>query len=95
MTSSLVFLKLGGSLITDKSKPDTPRIAVLERLAKEIRRALTDQPQLSLLIGHGSGSFDQPVKFSRGGANRSETKPLLAGVGAIARAVAQGCGVAE
>ena len=53
----LVFLKLGGSLITDKARPATPRINVLKRLAGEIAQAIQNQPDLSLILGHGSGSF--------------------------------------
>lgn len=52
-----VFLKLGGSLITDKTREQTPRPAVIRRLAREIRQALDARPDLELLIGHGSGSF--------------------------------------
>jgi len=53
----LVFLKLGGSLITDKTRPHTPATATLARLADEIQRARRAAPDLQLLIGHGSGSF--------------------------------------
>lgn len=53
----LVFLKLGGSLITDKSREATPRPERLRRLAGEVRSALQAQPGLGLVIGHGSGSF--------------------------------------
>ncbi len=55
--NNLVFLKLGGSLITDKDKPHTVRQDVLERIAQEITSALISNPQLRLMIGHGSGSF--------------------------------------
>jgi isopentenyl phosphate kinase len=55
--NKLVFLKLGGSLITEKNEPSTPRIAVLDRLAAEIAQALDAEPGLRLLVGHGSGSF--------------------------------------
>lgn len=55
--SNIVFLKLGGSLITDKTKPYTPRLDSLERLAREIRSVLNDRPEMRLLLGHGSGSF--------------------------------------
>jgi isopentenyl phosphate kinase len=55
--SELYFLKLGGSLITDKSKPHTPRQEVLARLAEEIATALQKRPNLRLVLGHGSGSF--------------------------------------
>jgi len=56
-TGELVFLKLGGSLITDKARPYTPRRDVLRRLAMEVRQALDTSPGLRLLVGHGSGSF--------------------------------------
>ena len=59
----MIFLKLGGSLITDKTQENTPRLTVLNRLAHEISQSLRwdnpsaiTNPQL-LLLGHGSGSF--------------------------------------
>lgn len=53
----LCMLKLGGSLITDKQQAYTPKYEVIKRLACEIRDALTENPTLRLIIGHGSGSF--------------------------------------
>jgi isopentenyl phosphate kinase len=53
----LVFLKLGGSLITDKTLPYTPRLDKLADLAAQIFAAKQAQPGLSLVLGHGSGSF--------------------------------------
>jgi isopentenyl phosphate kinase len=53
----LVFLKLGGSLITDKTQPYTPRLDVIEDVALQISTALQNQPNLRLVLGHGSGSF--------------------------------------
>ena len=55
--SKLYFLKLGGSLITDKDEPYTSRAQTIKRLAQEIKRALADSPRTNLLLGHGSGSF--------------------------------------
>jgi isopentenyl phosphate kinase len=57
MQREIVFLKLGGSLITHKGSPHSPRLDVLARLADEIAQALTTRPELALLLGHGSGSF--------------------------------------
>jgi isopentenyl phosphate kinase len=53
----LVFLKLGGSLITDKTQPYTPRLDVIEDVALQISTAIQNHPNLRLVIGHGSGSF--------------------------------------
>jgi isopentenyl phosphate kinase len=52
-----VFIKLGGSVITDKAQPETARPDVIARLAQEVARALRSCPDLRLVMGHGSGSF--------------------------------------
>lgn len=52
----ITLLKLGGSLITDKSKAHTVRSDVLHRLGKEIL-AIWEQNPAPIIIGHGSGSF--------------------------------------
>lgn len=57
MASDLVFIKFGGSLITDKRRRETPRRDVLRRLAKELQAARETVPTLRLVLGHGSGSF--------------------------------------
>lgn len=53
----LIFLKLGGSLITDKERPRTARVDVLAHLCRQIADCCAHDRNLSLLIGHGSGSF--------------------------------------
>ena len=53
----LIFLKLGGSLITDKNQPNTAQPQVLARIAEEISAAIQHNKHIKLLIGHGSGSF--------------------------------------
>jgi len=53
----LLFLKLGGSLITDKTQPHTPRLGTIYRLANEIAEVWKSNPSQHLLLGHGSGSF--------------------------------------
>ena len=55
--SEIVFLKLGGSLITDKTRVEHARVRVIRRLAREIKGALQTRPDLRLVLGHGSGSF--------------------------------------
>ena len=59
--SELVLLKLGGSVITDKNQPFTARQDVICRLGREIKHVLDDEPDLQLIIGHGSGSFGHVV----------------------------------
>jgi isopentenyl phosphate kinase len=53
----LIFLKLGGSLITDKTQPYTPKLDIIEDIALQILTTLRTQPDLRLVVGHGSGSF--------------------------------------
>lgn len=53
----LVYLKWGGSLITEKDRPRTPRPNTLARLAGEVASALHDRRELRLVLGHGSGSY--------------------------------------
>jgi isopentenyl phosphate kinase len=55
--AGLQFLKLGGSLITDKNRPHRLRRNTLQRLATEIASACAQSPGLRLVLGHGSGSF--------------------------------------
>lgn len=62
----MIFLKLGGSLITDKAKLDTPRPEVMKRLAKEIHASMEQKPDLRLLLGHGTGSFGHRAAAKHG-----------------------------
>lgn len=62
--ADLVFLKLGGSLITHKDQPETPKPGTIARLAREIQHALEQRP-MRLLIGHGSGSFGHAAAARR------------------------------
>jgi isopentenyl phosphate kinase len=52
-----IFLKLGGSLITDKNTPFTANPILLKELARQIKYSYQDGQNYRLLIGHGSGSF--------------------------------------
>jgi len=53
----LTFLKLGGSLITNKLQVETLRPEVLEACLRQVRRWLQENPNARLVLGHGSGSF--------------------------------------
>ncbi|MEM3402449.1 MAG: isopentenyl phosphate kinase [Candidatus Hadarchaeales archaeon] len=52
----LLILKLGGSVITDKSRDFAPRKNVIKRLAREIADS-----RYPLIIVHGGGSFGHPL----------------------------------
>lgn len=70
----VVLLKLGGSLITDKRRPEAPRLEVLARLAQELAAARAARPDLRLVIGHGSGSYGH-VAGSRYGIRHGVSTP--------------------
>ena len=82
MKKEIIFLKLGGSLITDKDKPYTPRLDKLADLAQEIKTVLDSTPGLLLLLGHGSGSFGHTAAKNYGtrdGVKPSSLDPLSQG----------------
>ena len=51
------FIKLGGSVITNKSGQEAPDLPLIARLAAEIAAARAARPTLAVVLGHGSGSF--------------------------------------
>lgn len=53
----LVFIKLGGSLITDKEKPLTANIPTIKRIAIQIKEIIDNNPNIQIILGNGSGSF--------------------------------------
>ncbi len=55
----MIFLKLGGSAITDKTRQATAREDVIRRAAREVHAAIAANKAKTakLVIGHGSGSF--------------------------------------
>ncbi len=56
----VTLVKLGGSLITDKERPETSQDETIRRLASEIAGSLAGDRRSGpprLVIGHGSGSF--------------------------------------
>ena len=67
-----IFLKLGGSLITDKDKPYTAKISLLHNISEIILANYGEGNKFRLVIGHGSGSFGhQEAKLhgTRNGVN--------------------------
>jgi len=87
--SDVVFLKLGGSLITDKTRAYTARRDVLARLAIEVRQALDAAPHLRLLVGHGSGSFGHWAAKPYGTRQGVQTLAQWSGYAEVAAAAAR------
>lgn len=69
----LKFLKLGGSLITNKNAEEATRDSVIRRAAAEIAEGLADAPDTQLVVGHGSGSFGHVA------ADRHKTRSGVSG----------------
>lgn len=57
MKKRLIFLKLGGSLVTDKEKPYSIKKEIIIDLARQIKEAINEDKNVALVIGNGAGSF--------------------------------------
>jgi len=60
MVQELTVLKLGGSLLTDKTKPYTYREEILHSVAREIGECLQEGLIKPLVLLHGVGSYGHP-----------------------------------
>ena len=89
MPNPTVFLKLGGSLITDKSRDQTILPDVLARLANEIAAALSARPELRLIVGHGSGSFGHTLAKKYGTRQGVKTPEQWRGFAEVAQVAAR------
>jgi isopentenyl phosphate kinase len=72
---NLIFLKLGGSLITDKNTPRTARREIIARLVSELKVWRAANSEWRVVLGHGSGSFGHvPAKKygTRAGVSSSD-----------------------
>ncbi len=71
VNKKLVLVKLGGSVITDKSKPYTARIDVIRRLGRELKKV---EKNYQIIISHGSGSFGHTSAKKYGGSKGYKSK---------------------
>ena len=55
--SSLILLKIGGGLITDKTKPFTAREDVMQCIAKTVSQLQSETQSTDIILGNGGGSF--------------------------------------
>lgn len=61
MKKKLIIIKLGGSVITDKtSTKPTPRLDIIKKLAKQIA-SISHSNKYQLVLVHGAGSFGHPL----------------------------------
>lgn len=55
-------VKLGGSVITDKTQPFTEKMDAIKRLAHEIHSSRT-KTHIKLIVGHGGGSYPHTIAY--------------------------------
>src|SRR3989338_546089 len=68
-----IYLKIGGSLLTDKKKKPSVRRDVLERVCSEISEVFRSQ-EIKLIIGHGGGAHaHQPAILHKVGGGKKES----------------------
>lgn len=53
----IVFIKIGGSLITDKTQPYSANLAMIQKIAFSLKKIISENPHLQFVIGNGAGSF--------------------------------------
>lgn len=85
---ALTFVKLGGSLITDKTGKEAVRQDVLRRLASELAAAL-GQTDGRLVVGHGSGSFGHLAAVEHGFVGRRGADLPVSAISAVQDAAAR------
>lgn len=89
MSDELIFVKLGGSLITDKWREATPHPVLIRRLAEEMHAALDAHPQMRIVLGHGSGSFGHWEAEQHGTAQGVATPDQWRGFARVSAAAAR------
>jgi len=88
MASELVLVKLGGSLITDKTAAELPRSEEIKRLAREVHAARQDG-KITAIIGHGGGSFPHRPAHKYGTANGFHNPESAIGVSEVQHAASR------
>jgi isopentenyl phosphate kinase len=88
MARPVVFMKLGGSLITDKARPGVARAAVIRRLAREVAAVAKQGRGARVLLGHGSGSYGHPAAAGGGLIPGADARRRLDAISRTQRAAA-------
>lgn len=84
MKKPLTIVKLGGSIITDKSKPYTPNISVIDDLVRQIKKS-----NVPVVIIHGAGSYAHTSAKKYGGKKGYKSLMGIATVSYDAQALNQ------
>ena len=84
-----VFVKLGGSILTDKNAPESLNLAALGEVAAALADYRREQPDIPLLVGHGGGSFGHYWAERYGTAGGASTPEGWWGVARVADAMAR------
>ena len=74
----MIVLKLGGSVITEKDRPETLDGPALERATDAIAAALEDGDTTDLVIVHGGGSFGHHTASEHGVSTTDGTRDVAA-----------------
>jgi len=78
MKKRIILIKFGGSLITEKQIPFTPKISVIDDLSRQIKETLDEDKNIQLIIGNGGGSFPHypALKYKMNEGIRDEKQKL-------------------
>lgn len=85
----LIFIKMGGSLITDKHKEATYRSPIVISIGNSLRKVLDEYPKLQMLLAHGSGSFGHKVAARHGTRQGVKSREDWFGFIQVARAASE------
>ena len=89
MGEAIVLVKLGGSLITDKSRAGSLRESAIRRAARELVQAGAAAPSIRLVVGHGSGSFGHAAAAAAGLVRGADARGRLDGISRTQRRAAE------
>lgn len=88
MSKKIVFIKCGGSFITHKDKPYTPRPEVMKLFATQLKQAITHNPDTQVILGNGAGSYGHYAVMEHDIKNQTHQADLRLGISHVHHSVA-------
>lgn len=85
----ITLIKLGGSIITVKDKPLTPRPDIIEQLAIDVARYQAQNPDTHIILGNGAGSYGHYLVQQYGLKDGIKTREQVQGFCEVQNAVAE------